>query len=279
MMLLAYLLFSVVDTSVKWLLSFGFPALQLAFLRYAGQFVITVGLALKDAGGSVPLRRDRRWLVLLRGASLVVATVGNFTALTFLPLTIVSAIMFTAPIIVCLLSVRVLDEEVGPWRWGAILLGFVGVLVVIQPFGADFHWAAPLCLVNATLMAIYSLMTRALVRDVGTATLQFYGGLTGTVMLAPVAFWVWQPAATLGHWLAWAALGLAAWAGHELLTRAHRIAPANTLMPFSYSFLIYMALADMLIFAQFPGAREWTGIGIIVIAGLIIWKRGERAGR
>lgn len=271
-MLVVYALFTMVDTSAKWLIGLGYPALQMAFLRYAGHFAISLGFA---ATGQTQLRHPQWRLILLRGMLLVVATMLNFVAITYLPLTIISAIAFSVPIIVCLLSVRFLGETVGPWRWFAILLGFAGVVVVIQPFGVDFHWAALLCVINAFLLAAYSLMTRHLTQNVPTATLQFYGGLAGTVVIAPLAFMVWQAPIAAGDLVLWGLLGFGGWAGHELLTRAHAMAPANALMPISYSYLIYMMAADIVIFALFPDGQEVLGIAIIVIAGLIIWKRGR----
>ncbi|MCK0120064.1 DMT family transporter [Loktanella sp. F6476L] len=272
MMLVVYLLFTMVDTTAKWLIGLGFPALQVAFLRYAGHFAISAGIA---ATGQTPLRHPKLPLIVLRALLLVVATMLNFIAITYLPLTIISAIAFSVPIIVCLLSVQVLGEQVGPWRWGAILLGFVGVIIVIQPFGVDYHWAALLCVVNAFLLAAYSLLTRYLTQDVETQTLQFYGGLTGTIVIAPMAYAVWEPAKTWPDLAMWGMLGLCAWAGHEILTRAHNIAPANALMPISYSYLIYMMASDILIFALYPDAIEIVGASVIVLAGLIIWKRGR----
>jgi drug/metabolite transporter (DMT)-like permease len=139
----------------------------------------------------------------------------------------------------------------------------------------EFHWAALLCVLNACLLASYSLMTRYLTKDVSTAPLQFYGGLTGTIVLGPIAWFMWEPAGTWSALVMWGMLGFGGWAGHELLTRAHNIAPANALMPISYSYLIYMMMSDVLIFALFPDAVELLGIAIIVTAGLIIWKRGR----
>jgi drug/metabolite transporter (DMT)-like permease len=73
----------------------------------------------------------------------------------------------------------------------------------------------------------------------------------------------------------WGMLGFCGWAGHEILTRAHNIAPANALMPISYSYLIYMMASDIVIFGLFPEAIEIIGASVIVVAGLIIWKRGR----
>jgi len=267
MMLAAYLLFSFIDTSVKWLVLAGLPAMQLAFVRYAGAFAIS--LAQIASGG---ITRDRfatahAALVGLRAFLLVSATVFNFYVLRFLPLTITSAIMFSAPVIVCALSWPVLGERVGPWRWFAIVLGFMGVLVVVRPFGETFRWVALLTVYNAFAMAFYSMITRRLSGVVAAETMQLYMGGLGTVVLFPFAWLAWQAPST---WLDWALmwlLGLWGWGGHELLTRAHGFAPANTLMPYTYSFMIYLMITSYLVFDHLPDTWTVAGATIIVISG------------
>ena len=276
MMLVANFMFATLDTITKWLIGLGIPALQLAFLRYAGHFVVSLGLLARHQHARQPIPWARFGVLSLRAGLLVVATVGNFVALTHLPLTITSAIMFSAPIIVCFLSGPLLGEQVGPWRWAAILAGFAGVLVVIQPFGETFHWAALLSMFNAVCMALYSILTRRLSGSISTANMQLFGGAVGTVSLAPFAYLVWVPAAQLSTLGLWACLGVLGWSGHELLTRAHAFAPASALMPYSYSFLIYMTGFSALIFGHFPDRATLIGIVIIVCAGLLIWWREHK---
>ncbi|MBM7066839.1 DMT family transporter [Actibacterium sp. 188UL27-1] len=278
MMLVAYLVFAFIDTSVKWLVLAGLPAVQLAFMRYAGAFAIS---AVQIVWGGARWERfatDHLGLVLVRGALLISATVLNFIALKYLTLTVTSAIMFSAPIILCALSMPLLGERVGPWRWAAILLGFVGVMVVIRPFGETFHWAALLCVYNASALALYSILTRRLAGVVATETMQIYMGGLGTLTLLPFAVWVWTAPATGLDWGLMVALGIWGWGGHELLTRAHAFAPANTLMPFTYSFMIYLTVAGYLVFADLPDGWTLLGAGIIVVSGLIIWMRERQRG-
>lgn len=276
MMLAAWFLFALVDVSAKWLVLAGLPAFQLAFMRYAGHFVISAGLLSKDGVDFRRFQTRHPWQVASRALLLISATIGNFYALNFLPLTVVSAIMFSSPIIVCILSMTVLKEEIGPWRWGAILMGFAGVLVVIRPFGESFHPAMLLPLYNATALALYSLMTRRLAGVVAVETQQFFLGALGTVLLLPFAAWVWVPPATNLDLLLLVGLGVGGWAGHQFLTHAHRFATANRLMPYTYSFLIYIALLSWLIFNDTPDLWVILGALIIVVSGLIIWKREQR---
>lgn len=276
LMLGAWFLFAGVDTSAKWLVLAGFPAFQLAFMRYAVHLVIAVGVIAKNGTSSDRFRTDHLAEVVSRAFLLVSATLGNFYALNFLPLTIISAIMFSSPIIVCFLSMTVLKEKIGVWRWGAILLGFVGVLVVIRPFGETFHPAMLLPVYNATALALYSLMTRRLAGVVATDTQQLYLGALGTAVMLPFAVWSWVPPETPLQTTLLVGLGAGGWAGHQLLTNAHRFAPANTLMPYTYSFMIYIAGLSWLVFNHLPDELTVLGATIIIISGLIIWKREQR---
>lgn len=275
MMLGAWLFFSVVDTGAKWLAVAGIPAFQLAFMRYAGHFIISIGIIAKGGFTADRFKTDHAGQVISRSLLLISATLSNFYALQFLPLTVVSAIIFSSPVIVCFLSVTLLRETVGPWRWGAILLGFIGVLIVVRPFGTAFHPAMLLIIYNATALAFYSIMTRKLAGIVAVDTMQFYMGLIGTFVLLPFALWSWVPPDTMFGLLVLMSLGVLGWGGHQLLTNAHRFGTANQLMPFTYSFLIYVAIWGYLLFGTVPDI--WTIMGALVImgAGLIIWKREQ----
>ncbi|ABG30368.1 EamA/RhaT family transporter [Roseobacter denitrificans] len=276
MMLVAWYFFAMVDVSAKWLALAGYPAFQLVFMRYAGHLVISVGMIAKDGMALDRFRTDHIWLVLSRALLLISATLGNFYALSYLPLTIISAIMFSSPIIVCFLSMTILKEQIGPWRWGAILLGFAGVLIVIRPFGETFHPAMILPLYNATALALYSLMTRRLAGIVATETQQLYLGALGTMLTLPFALWFWIPPQSLLDTALLVGLGVMGWGGHQLLTNAHRFAPANTLMPYTYSFMIYIAAFSWLIFGDVPDFWVVVGALVIVASGLVIWKREQR---
>ncbi len=276
MMLTAWAFFSLVDTSVKWLVIAGLPALQLAFVRYAGQFVITLGLARGRIRPEAPLTRRQIALLTLRGALLASATCLNFYALRFLPLPLTAAIMFSSPIFVSLLSMPLLGERVGPWRWFAILMGFAGVLIIIQPFGSGFHPAALIIVYNAFALALFSILTRFLSDQVTPLTMQAFMGGIGTMALLPTLFFVWDWPGTPLDWALMLGLGLWAWAGHEIFTRAHSLAPASVLMPYSYSFILYLSLSTWLIWGTLPKGATLLGAAIIINSGLIIWWRENR---
>lgn len=276
MMLVANLLFSVVDSSSKWLLAVGFPAMQLAFFRYSVHFAITLGDAARSGLDSFSLPRRHRLVVFVRAFSLVSATLVNFYALQFLPLSVMAAIMLSAPVIVCTLSGPMLGETVGPWRWTAIGIGFAGVLCVIRPFSEGFQWAALLMLYPATGLAVYAVLTRKLAGTISPMVMQLSVGVVGAIALTPFTLIYWKPPETTLQFLLLPLLGIAAWAGHECLTRAHKHADASLLTPYSYSYLVYMTLAGLLVFGEVPDALTLAGSALIVFSGLVIWLRERR---
>lgn len=279
LMLVTYFGFSCVDVSAKTLVLAGIPAVQVAFFRYFGHFIISAGLIARRGISLSRFGTENKWLVLSRGFLLMVTTVNNFIAVKYLPLTLTSTIMFSAPIIICALSGPVLGERVGVWRWSAIVIGFVGVVIAMRPFDADFHWALLLTFSNAVIFAIYSLMTRKLSGVVSSDTMQLYAGLIGTFVLAPVAFAYWVTPQTLWGWVILAIIGVLGWASHETLTRAHGFAEASTLTPISYTFIIFMGIWGYFVFANIPDHLTVTGALIITASGIFISLRERHVAR
>jgi drug/metabolite transporter (DMT)-like permease len=200
LMIAAWGTFSVIDTSAKFLVMAAIPAVQVAFMRYAVQFSFTVCEGSRD-GISVICTLDRRTLslLILRGLILVVSTFFNFIAVKYLSLTMTAAIMFSSPIFVALLSILFLGERVGIWRWSAIVVGFIGVLIIVRPFNEDFHWAALLSLHNAVAVAVFSMITRRLAGTVNAQVMQFFAGGLGMLALLPFAIYAWRmPTETIG---------------------------------------------------------------------------------
>ena len=276
LMLVAFFLFSFIDTGAKWLGLLGLSALQLSFMRYIGHFVISTALIGKDGLSWSSFSSPHLGLVQLRGALLMLSTILNFIAVTFLPLTLTSTILFSSPIIVCFLSWPLLGERVGPYRWAAIMLGFTGVMIAIRPFDESFQWAMLLSLTGAVCFAGYSLLTRKLAGIVSVDVMQFYSGAVGTICLLPFAIYYWQSPETLMDWFIMIMLGVFGWAGHQLLTKAHNFAPASTLTPFGYSFILFLTCWSYLVFDNLPDRWTITGGFLIVCSGLIIWGRELR---
>lgn len=267
--LVALLIFTGVDTCAKWLVQAGLPIPQVVFTRYVGHLALVLVLAFMAGEGL--WRTENRGTALLRGGALLASTVTNFWALSYLPLATTAAILFTSPLWVCLLSIPMLGERVGPRRWMAIGVGFIGVLVVTRPLSGSAHWAMLLSLVASVCVALYSILTRRLAGRESTATLQFYAALIATLGTAPLALGDWHWPTDAPGWLALALIGVFGWGGHQLLTVAHRFAPASVLAPFVYVQIVFMTASGWIIFGDAPDGWVLAGAGIVVASGFYIW--------
>ena len=275
LMLGAYLLFSFIDAGAKWLALLGLPSAQLAFMRYAPHFLVSSAIIVRTHKLS-SLTSSHAPMLIFRGSLLMGSTILNFFAVRYLPLTLTSTILFSAPLMACMLSQPMLAEKVGLFRWTAVLFGFAGVIIAIRPFDESFHWAALLSLGGAFCFALYALLTRKYAGRVSTDVMQFYSGAVGTICLLPFAILSWQNPVSATDWVIMVSLGIFGWAGHQLLTQAHRFAATSILMPFGYSFILFLTIWSYLIFDHLPD--RWTLIGgsIVVLSGLFIWFRETR---
>jgi drug/metabolite transporter (DMT)-like permease len=267
-----YVSFTLIDTCAKYLTQQGLPSMEVVFIRYAAQLLLVSAIFLPQRGLALVATRSPR-LEVLRGLALMGSTIFNFFALTFLPLTVTSAIMFTSPLILCALSIPLLGETVGWRRWLAICVGFVGVIVIVHPGTSAFHPAVILSILGAACGALYSLLTRKLAGIDSTTTQQFYAGLVATLCVAPFALGGWQFPHSPDGWLAFGLIGIVALVGHQLLTAAHRFAPASVLAPFSYIQIIFMTASSWLIFHQPPEFWLYVGAPIVIASGLYLWLR------
>ncbi|MEP2534279.1 DMT family transporter [Shimia sp.] len=272
LMVVAVALFICVDTSAKWLIFVGISPIQAAFARYAGSFVYGLVFFLPREGFAV-FRSERPFLQGLRALALLGSTVLNFFALSHLPITVTTTIMFSMPIIITLLAIPILGEKVGLRRFAAVCVGFVGVLVVTQPWGAEWHPAMFYTLGAVSSAALYFIMTRLLAGVASNATMQVWGSGFPTIVLFPfaAASWVW-PDSTLA-WIVLLGIGCFAMIGHVMATVAHRYAEAALLSPVVYCQILFAAIAGILVFDTWPTVYTLVGGGIIIGSGLYIWLR------
>ena len=272
MVLGGYFCFTIIDSCAKWLTLSGLPTGEVVFIRYAGQFVLVTAIFAPLL--RVELVRTRRpGLELLRGLCLLGSTAANFVALRFLPLTVTSSINFSMPLVLCAISIPLLGEQVGWRRWLAILVGFCGVLVIVRPGTQAFHPAMVLSLINVVFTATYLVLNRKLAGIDAVTTQQFYAGMIATVCVFPFALGGWTWPADMAGWICFALIGIAALVGHQLLTTAHRFAPASVLAPFGYLQIIFMTASSWVIFQQPPDVWIFVGAPIVIGSGLYIWLR------
>ncbi len=275
LMLLAFLCFAAMDTSAKWLVSTALPALQVVWLRYLVHFICTVAVYVPRFGWQIG-RSNRPGLQTMRALFLLGATAFNFTALQFLPLTTTIAIFFVVPLSVCLLSIPILGEKVGIKRLMAVLVGFIGVLIIVEPWSQQFNPYALLAIIAMLCASGYFVMSRVIAGVDSNATVQFFVSGVATVLVAPVALHVWQWPADLKTWLLAVLIGSLGMLGHSVLTRAHQLAEASVLAPTVYSQAIYISIFSWLVFDESPNPQTVLGTLIIVGSGLFIWSRERR---
>lgn len=274
-LLMGVLALTMIDVCAKWLVADSIPSMQVAFVRFLVPTLLMMALFLPRHGLSLMHSRAPR-LEIIRALCLLATTILNFFALRYLPLTITGAIMFTSPLIVCLLSGLVLKEKLAWQQWLAMVAGFIAVLIIIQPDSASLHPAMLLSATQAVFVAIYAILTRRLAGVDSSITQQCYIVLVGLVAVTPFAFqeWVWPESPM--SWAAMFGVGLASLVGHSLFTIAHRYAPVSTLAPFTYIQLAFMAMASWLFFGQRPDLYFYIGLPILIGSGLYVWYHGYR---
>ena len=256
------------------------PAAQMLGLRAA--FVMLLLLPFFRRAGGFALFRTRHLAVhLIRVVSQGVAMLAFFTALQHLPIAMVVALGFSAPIFVTALSVPILGERVGAARWGAVIVGFVGAIVVVDPWSASFDPLALLALVAAMGWALAQILSRVLTRSESDAAILLFMNTGLLAGLGLAATFVWTPPSItdLGFCFALAVLLLAA---QWLLLRAIRLAPVAVVSPFQYLELPLAIAGGWLVWRELAGTHVFAGAALIVASGLfvvLLERRRARAGR
>lgn len=273
LMVAAFTVFAGLDATAKYLVQF-YPTEQVVWARYTGHCVFALILFWPRHGFAM-LRTKRLGTQIFRSLLLFFGTCSNFVALQYLQLAETSAIFFSVPLLVALFSVPLLGEKIGPRRWAAIFIGFVGVLIVVRPDIGLIHWAAGLALFTAIAIALYQITTRKLAGVDSVITTQFYTALVGTLLVTPVMPFVWQ-APDLTGWLLMALIGALGGFGHWMLIIAHRMAPAPILAPFNYTQIVPMILLGFLVFGDLPDAWTLSGAAVVLGSGLYLLYRERR---
>lgn len=261
-------MFALLNAAVK-LLSHDLPMVQLLWARTAVHLLFVV-VAFAPRRGRRLFATQHPVFQLLRSCFLLGSTAFNFAALRFVSLATATTITFTAPCLVALLAAPVLGERVGPWRWAAIGIGFLGVLVVVQP-GADTATLGSLfSLATAVCYAGYQVLTRRVAAADPPETTVGYSALVGTVATSAIVPFVWQRPASLTHLGIMLSMGLTGGIGHYAVARAYMWAPASVVSPFNYVQLLGAAATGYLIFGDVPGVALWAGAALIIGSGLFI---------
>lgn len=273
-MCLAVSLFPVMNASVKYLNGF-YPVSEVVWARYAGHLAFIL-IAFMPRHGLSLFKAQRPGTQTLRSLLLLGATAFYFNALTYIPMPTAATISFVSPLIVTALAMPVLGEHVGPRRWIAVVVGFLGAVVIIRPGLGAMHWAVFLALGSASCYALYQILTRRLGSfDSAETTITYtaFVGVVGASLVAPFD-WTWPTAAL--HWVLFIGLGAIGGFGHYFVVKAFQYGSAAVISPFNYVQLVGATVLGYVIFDDFPDIWTWVGAAIIVASGLYITYRETR---
>lgn len=286
------LVFVLQDAMMKSLLEV-YSVWFLVFLRSVVSFVVLVPLILW-LGAPHRLRTPFWRLHAIRGVLFALGFSLFYTAFPFMGLAEVTTIFFSSPLITAVLASVFLKETIGPHRAGALLVGFVGILIAMNPTSDAFSWIAILPLICALTYAIGQIIARQIgdresTLTVGLFTLSFSG-----LFILPFGWLVTQivqpgdefrhlqmriPTEIVSDWPLLLLMGCTGMVGYLLLSRAYQVANASLIAPFDYSYLPMAAVLGYLLWDEVPPSTTLIGMGLIICSGVYLGTREIRAAR
>lgn len=271
LMLLGDFMFSLNDAMGKWLVA-SFSVGQVLVIRSLGAFFV-LGPMFARQPISALYCVERPTLQVMR----VVFATGDlalfYAAVVYLPLADVMTFYMAGPIYVAALSHFLLGERIGWRRWFAVLIGFVGVVIALRPSSAMLSWPSIFGLIGSFSFALTLVLNRRL-RATSDATLVTWQTIAALIAGIFLSIGQWSPF-DFGQLLALLLLGIVACIAHLLITRSLKLAPASVLAPLQYTLLLWAVVLGWLFFDDLPDVQTWIGAGIIVLAGLFIFHRGN----
>jgi drug/metabolite transporter (DMT)-like permease len=267
----AVFLFSVANALVKWQVA-RYPVGEVIFFRCAFSLVPCL-ILVATHGGLKILRTNRIRDHVGRAVTQFIGMGSFFIALSMMPLADAVAITFSSPLFLTVLSIAILGEQVGRYRWSAVVVGFLGVLVMARPGGGAIGLGALFALVNAALSASVTIALRRMSLTETSTTLVTYQLLVNaalaTVLLLPLG-WVTPSRPDL---LGLIAIGLCSGTAQYLWTQAFRFAPAAIAAPFSYTQMVWAIGFGFMLWGDVPTTGLLAGSAIVVASGLYILYR------
>ncbi len=272
----------LIDVASK-LATTNIPVAQITTARFLVQAAIMAPVCLL-LGFGLRLPANTVRLLSMRAVFLILSTYCFVAAVAVMPIADALAIAFVEPFILLILGRFIFNDEVGPRRIGASVVGFIGALMVIQPSFVAFGPVALYPLGTAFFFAFYMLVTRSLSRRIHPVPMQLHTATIAALMCLPVVILANGSGLTefdpvMPHGLDWVwlgSVGAASALAHLMMTYALRMAPTSTLAPLHYLEIVSAVALGYLIFNDFPDALTWAGIAVIVASGLYIVHR-ERA--
>lgn len=277
LMIATTFVFSVQDGISRHLAS-EYNVYMVLMVRYwfFAAFVITI--AARARGGIFATARTTQPILQTFRALLLVAEIAvTVEAFVRLGLVETHAIFISYPLLIAALSGPILGESVGWRRWTAVGIGFVGVLIILQPGITVFQPAAIIPLIAALMFALYGLLTRYAARRDSAATSFFWTGTVGALGITAVGLFYLEPMSK-SDWLWMAALCVTGVLGHWLLIKCYEVAEASAVQPFAYLQLVFASSIGILIFDETLRPNVAVGGAVVVLAGLFtLWRARTKA--
>ncbi len=277
LMVLTTFVFAVQDGLSRHLAS-EYNVMMVVMIRYWFFAAFVIALAKRHAGGlRAAAKTSQPVLQAIRGLLLAAEICVMIVAFTILGLVESHAVFTCYPLLVAALSGPVLGESVGWRRWSAIGVGFVGVLIILQPGMSVFDPAAIIPLIAAAMFAVYGLLTRYVGRKDKTATSFFWTGVTGSIAMTAAGIWFWEPMIAT-DWIYMGCLCITGVTGHWLLIRCYEVAAASAVQPFAYLQLVFASIIGISIFGEDVRVNVAIGAALIVAAGLFtFWRERQQS--
>jgi drug/metabolite transporter (DMT)-like permease len=267
LMSLAAFLWVLHDAISKWLMQ-DYSIYQVLLLRTIFS-LLPILIVLRHEGGTVRVRDARVWVCLGRGCLAVASFALFLAALPLMPLTDIFAIVMSAPLLISALSALVLKERVTFRRWGAILIGFSAVLVMVRPGGDVISLGALLALGSVVVYSFLAILTRRLGSTESAGAMTFYSALVFLAVGLFAAPFSWIQPTPVGM-LLMAATGLLAGSAQYCLTEAFRIAPPSVVAPFEYTSLLWAMLFGFFVWGDIPSALVLVSAGVVIVSGIYV---------
>ncbi len=288
-LVLGLLIFSLQDIAVKWI-GGDYPVLEIVTFRSLVALPLTLLFFRYEGGRGLP-RTQRHKLEYVRGAFFFLSYTTHFMGLAALPLADIAAIKYSGPLMITFLSVVILGEVVGPRRWLALMVGFVGVLLIVKPGLSTFNMGSIFILISVLFYALATILTRKLYTTDSSATMAYYSSLVylmATFVLAPLLIYIGDfpdahpSVAFLFHswtipslldWIVMSGLGLVWAGGMYFLARAYSVAQASDIAPFEYLALPINMMWGFVLWRELPTWLTLVGAALTLGSGLFVLYR------
>lgn len=257
-----------------------YNVLMIVMIRYWFFGLFVLALAARNQGGIRATAATKQLgLQIVRGLLLALEICTMVWAFVLLGLVESHAVFTSYPLLVAALSGPILREVVGWRRWTAIGIGFVGVLVILEPGVAVFSPKALVPLCAATLFALYALLTRYAARKDSSATSFFWTGVVGAVAMTLVGVWFWEPMTQADKmWMG--LLAVTGALGHWLLIKCYEVAEASAVQPFAYLQLVFASAIGIFVFGEVLELNVIIGAALVVMAGVFtLWRTSKVAAK